>query len=177
MNLQKGIIYLYRENSVRFLCRSQRKLVEVVVLGGFALPKWLWIEKLRPFLLSLLQGLNTSSIRPEQKLNENLPQLSFWNFFRCFFLFQRHQKKWTVSCSSVNSVERWGMLMNFFGQNDSALCHVPKGISVLKFPRVQAKNCCNKTKKRAEFTISHNQVLQKNNIKQTLSGATLLFSC
>lgn len=31
----------------------------------------------------------------------------------------------------MNSVERWGMLMNFCGQNDSALCRVPKGISVL----------------------------------------------
>lgn len=61
-----------------------------------------------------------------------------------------------MSCSSVNSVERWGMLMNFFGQNDSALCPVPKGISVLKFPKAQAKNGCNKTKKLAEFTISQN---------------------
>ena len=56
----------------------------------------------------------------------------------------------------MNSVERWGMLMNFFGQNDSALCPVPKGISVLKFPKAQAKNGCNKTKKLAEFTISQN---------------------
>lgn len=36
-----------------------------------------------------------------------------------------------MSCSSVNSVERWDMLMNFFGQNDSVLCPVPKGISIL----------------------------------------------
>lgn len=36
-----------------------------------------------------------------------------------------------MSCLSVNSAGRWDMLMNFFGQNDSALCHVPKGISIL----------------------------------------------
>lgn len=34
----------------------------------------------------------------------------------------------------MNSVERWDMLMNFCGLNDSALCHVPKGtmLAVLK---------------------------------------------
>lgn len=34
----------------------------------------------------------------------------------------------------MNSVEKWDILMNFYGPNDSVLCHVPKGttLAVLK---------------------------------------------
>lgn len=49
-------------------------------------------------------------------------------------MLKRHWKKWIVSYSSVNSVEKWDILMNFYDQNDSVLCHVPKGttLAVLK---------------------------------------------
>lgn len=30
----------------------------------------------------------------------------------------------------MSSVEKWDILMNFYGQNGSVLCHVPKGMLV-----------------------------------------------
>lgn len=71
-----------------------------------------------------------------------------------------------MSCSSVNSVGKWDMLMNFCGQNGSALCHVPKGISLLlNFLNVKPITNCNKTKK---LSLSTNLgiIIQNNNIRK-----------
>lgn len=50
-----------------------------------------------------------------------------------------------MNCSSVNSVEKWDILMNFYGQNDSVLCHVPKGMLVFLDLFRRTSNFCKKS--------------------------------
>lgn len=152
----KYIAYVYRENSIKFLFRRKKELMEVIVFGGFALPKWPWIEKFKAHSFKLRGSLNKQhSIKIEAK--KKFATMKFLEVFPLFPSFLETLEEMDSELLKCEFCGKMGYANEFLrSKRFCTMSCAKRYFCYFEFPKAQTNNHCNKTKKLSECTSSQN---------------------